>query len=187
MARKDKLSQEEVINRLKSFEPSYNFSKFKYEGASKKSIVICDKNHQYLVRYSDFYEGKRCPMCNTKGKSGEEFEIIEYINTFYKGLIINGDRTLFSSPYTGHKMEIDIHLVDIKFGIEFNSIEGHRDSDIKRNTKGFKSADEYHNFKTNECNKLGIELIHIDGREYKNDKNKILEYIKNKINNKIKG
>lgn len=60
------LNEKDVLITLKILEPSYDFSNFKYKNNRTKSIIICDKGHQYEVSYDNFINGCRCPFCSGK-------------------------------------------------------------------------------------------------------------------------
>lgn len=62
-------TQEEAISNLKSIKPDYDFSKFIYKGAITKSTVICDKGHEFQMKYAKIMEGVGCPIC--KASKGE--------------------------------------------------------------------------------------------------------------------
>jgi endogenous inhibitor of DNA gyrase (YacG/DUF329 family)/very-short-patch-repair endonuclease/predicted RNA-binding Zn-ribbon protein involved in translation (DUF1610 family) len=75
--------------------------------------------------------------------------------------------------------EIDIYLPDYKLGIEINGLYWHSELFKEKN---------YHLNKTNECEKQGIQLLHIFEDEINNKLKIVMSIIKNKIgiiNNKI--
>lgn len=81
-----------------------------------------------------------------KGVSKLEIELQQFVKENYGGNIeLNNNQIL-----SGH--ELDIYFPDIKLALEFNGTYYHSDL--------FKSR-SYHLNKTKECNKLGINLIHI--------------------------
>lgn len=88
--------------------------------------------------------------------------ISKYVNC------IQQDKTIIS-PY-----ELDIYIPDKKIAIEFNGSYWH--STLYKDTK-------YHQNKTIECTKNGVQLIHIFEHEWKNNKKReiIINYIKNKV------
>lgn len=67
-----KLSKEEVLKRLYSKYPTYNFLSFKYKNIITKSIIICDKGHQYESSYHNTHiKGRKCPYCAEMYKTGK--------------------------------------------------------------------------------------------------------------------
>ena len=82
--------------------------------------------------------------------SGKEQEVVNYINSIYKGTVDTSNRSVIS-PY-----ELDIYLPDINMAIEFNGLYWH--SYNKPETSYEKN---YHRMKTDMCNDVGITLIHI--------------------------
>ena len=79
-------------------------------------------------------------------------------------------------------MELDIYLPQLKLAFEFNGTYWHSDAFIAQRTKGFiTSAQEYHDHKTAECEKLGIKLIHIDEAEWLKDKQSVMVSIKSQL------
>lgn len=96
-----KLKHDEVIKEMKELEPNYDFSKFKYVKSNIKSIIICDKGHEYETTYSRFKEGKRCQKCyRLRCRKPEKMETIiklfpsydfskfNYVNVRTKGKVI---------------------------------------------------------------------------------------------------
>lgn len=187
---KRKIKHEEIIKRMQELEPEYDFSKFIYNGSMKKSIIICDKGHEYECSYSNFYHyNSRCDKCCTSGISKNELEIIEYLNK--RGIKTIQSYKCINNPLkhdirrTIRKLEIDIYLPQLNIGIEYNG-KGHNKYSIKQKLNGyFKTINEYHQYKTEQCYLMGIELIHIDEDYYIKNKDKVLYELFNKcIKNK---
>ena len=180
-------SEEEAILELKEKFPHLNFSKFNYINNKIKSIVICPKHGEFETNFNNLYSKNRnCPKCIDRHSSKAEKEIIKFIKTFYDKNVIENDRTIVLNEHTNKYLELDIYLPDINLAIEFNGIYYHSDEMIKSRTNNiFKSAQEYHEYKTNKCNELGIELIHINEQEWIDNKNSVLNSIKNHIINII--
>lgn len=96
-----KLTPEEAIFIMQSLEPNYDFSKFKYVKSNSKSIIICDKGHEYETTFSHFKEGKRCQKCyRLRCRKPEKMEDIiklfpnydfskfNYVNVRTKGKVV---------------------------------------------------------------------------------------------------
>lgn len=177
---KEKLnSSDYVITRMKELEPQYDFSKFIYINNKTKSIVICNKGHEYEVNWSNFNSGKRCPKCSNK-QSKPETEIINFIKTFYNGTIEQSNRNIIKNHMTNRYLELDIYLPELKLAIEFNGIYWH--SDKIAISKGWSSSVEFINYKTSKCKEKEIDLIHIFEEDWIKDKQQILNNIKRIIN-----
>jgi len=100
-------------------------------------------------------------------------ELLEFIKNNYNGQILNNKRNIING------YEIDIYLPELNIAFEFNGLYWHNEVNKHKN---------YHMDKTNLCQKIGIELIHIweDQWEFQKDiiKSMVL-YKLNKISNII--
>ena len=134
-----------------------------YKGNNKSKHLIkhllC--GNTYEVRPNDFQQGYRCPFCSNK-ESDKEKELLEFIKSIYNGNILTNCKDIIK-PY-----ELDIYIPDKNIAFEFNGLYWHSDK--------FKD-NNYHLNKTEECKKLGIQLIHIFEDEWDNKK----DIIKTKI------
>ena len=101
----------------------------------------------------------RCPVCYPTGKSCEEVELNDFINSIYHGDVFVGDRRTIS-PF-----ELDIYVPDRKIAVELDGLFWHSDGGHDRN---------YHLTKTKLCEDQGIHLIHVFENEWLN-KRKIVE------------
>jgi hypothetical protein len=145
---------------------------------NKKLKVVCDKGHEYEVKYCNFFNNEsRCPKCNPS-ISKQEKEILEYIKSLNIDVIENC-RDLIKNPETNYHCELDIVIPEKKIAIEYCGVHWH--SEIYKDKK-------YHLNKLEQCNKEGYRLITIFEDEwlYKNDivKNR-LKYILGLEENKI--
>ena len=93
--------------------------------------------------------------------SSQEKEIIKYITSIIDTKLIQN----FKLP---SNKEIDIYLPEKQIGIEFDGLYWHSEL--------YKSND-YHLQKTQECEKQGIQLIHIFEDEWKNNQDIIKKYL----------
>ena len=103
----------------------------------------------------------RCLTCFPikYGKSLKEKEVLGFVKSIYCGEIIENDRNVLNGK------ELDIYIPSKKFAIEFDGLFYHND-----NSKD----NDYHLFKTEQCERQGIQLIHIFEDEWIN-KRKIVE------------
>lgn len=124
-----------------------------------------DINRQFLY-FRILNNVNVCLRCNPVlvGKSKREKELLDFIKTF--------DLNIISNDRENIKKELDIYIPDLKIAFEFNGLYWH--SDLYKDKI-------YHRNKTKECEKLGIQLIHIweDDWDYKKDI--IKSIIKNKL------
>jgi hypothetical protein len=149
--------------------------KFKINKENNNFIIDCINGHTFETNWKLQYQREKlynvepCTICNpiSSGVSGSELKIIEFIKENYNGQIIEGDRKILN------KKELDIYLPDLNIAIEYNGLYWHSEA-IKENY--------YHYNKTVECEKLGIQLIHIyeDEWNYKRDvvKSRLLNILK---------
>jgi len=87
--------------------------------------------------------------------SSFENEIYEWLKLNYDGEIIRNSRKIISPK------ELDFYLPKEKLAIEFDGIFWHNDKRVSKN---------YHIEKTKECEKKGIQLLHIFENEWNNKK-----------------
>jgi hypothetical protein len=158
---KNKSNETRKINRLKELE-KYNIINIDYD----KGIYtfICDSGceHTFDIDYNTMknrrsYDIKLCTICNNYStQSGDENNIYDFIKENYYGKIIQGSRKIISPQ------ELDICIPELNLAFEFNGLFWH--NEITKDKK-------YHLNKTEECEKQGIQLIHIweDDWIYKQD------------------
>jgi len=141
---------------------------------NQKSFKIeCIKGHEYIISYKLFYSRnlfntELCTICNPIEKhiSGLEFQLLDFITQNYNKEIITNTKKIISP------LELDIYLPELKLAFEFNGLFWHNELNKENN---------YHLIKTEECEKQGIQLIHI----YEDDWMYKKEIIKSMILNKI--
>ena len=172
-----------VISDMKKLHPEFDYSKFKYVDSRTPSIIICPTHGEFTSNYDNFMRQrakKGCPKCSMAGYSKSEKEIVEFIKTFYDKKIIENNRNIILNEYSNNYLELDIYLPDIKLAIEFNGRYWHNDESISKRV-GFNTAEEYHSYKSNKCKEQNIFLLHIDEQEWLDNKNNVLNNIKDKI------
>ncbi|RLD66316.1 MAG: hypothetical protein DRI84_05015 [Bacteroidetes bacterium] len=138
----------------------YKLHSTSYINAQYPLTVECDKGHVYNVRWYNFHTGYRCPLCNNKGFSKQEHEVLDYINKIYSGLLLKNNRSIIK-PY-----ELDIVLSDKKLAVEYCGLYWH--SELAGKDKN------YHLNKLNMCNEQGYQLLTIFEDEWVN-KREIVE------------
>jgi hypothetical protein len=154
-------SKIKYVNRLLN---KYNHLKINY---IKDHIANfkCDNNkdHDFDINFGLLgnrikYKTIICTICNPINSysiSGRELQLQNFIKENYKGDIKLNNNIIKPN-------EIDIYIPDIKLAFEFNGLYWH--SELYK-------PNNYHLNKTEECEKLGIKLIHIyeDDWLYKQD------------------
>tara|TARA_B100000963_G_scaffold339228_1_gene336786 strand:+ start:545 stop:1924 length:1380 start_codon:yes stop_codon:yes gene_type:complete len=128
----------------------------------KKCDFVCKKTLQAFER------GSLCPKCYPVNKSAAEIEIFEYIKSLGFDSAVNGDRN------TINPKEIDVVIKQRNFGIEYNGLYWH--SDIVDSTQK-----EDMLWKTQECKKVGIKLMHIFSDEWEHKQIICKSMIKNRL------
>jgi hypothetical protein len=147
----------------------YKLLSNEYKNCKTKLNIECDKNHKYFVSYNSFQQGERCPICSkVKFFSKGEKELLSAVEENYPGAVVPNDRTQIINPKTGHYLELDIWLPELKKGIEYNGTYWHRD--VQRDK-----------LKQNLCKRRGIKLLVIDELSWMQNKsnciNRVLSFI----------
>lgn len=154
-----------------SFEQEgYQLLSTEYKGSHEHLEYICPNGHKHRIDWANWYTGKRCPGCLSKGWSKPEKEIFEYIEKIYKGKIITNCKSIIRNIKTNHWLELDIWLPEMKKAIEYNGEYWHKDEYIKW-------KDDY---KQQYCKNNGIKLLVINHNDWKI--NKDFDKIQNFIN-----
>lgn len=112
-----------------------------------------------------------CPRCGRENPKWE-IELTEFIKNI--GFNCNKDRTILEGR------EIDIYIPELKIGFELNGIYWHRDPTGNNRNR--------HRNKTKHASIKGVQLYQIFDDEWREKKNIVLSFIKNKlgkIENKI--
>jgi len=145
----------------------------KYCSIHNEFTISANNLHQRWFKYNK----KICTKCYPPIKQISACEI--EIKTFIDSLNLeysNNNKNILKNNF-----EIDIYLPNSKLGIEFDGIYWH--SDIYKNNN-------YHLNKTEECEKQGIQLLHVFEDEWANKKEIVKSIIKSKlgiINDRIYG
>lgn len=149
---------------------------------TKDEYVNTDRTNLYKFQckscmsiFEDHIDGghlPRCIKCNpfdSTGTSSSENEVFDFVKSIFTGgEILQNSRNILPSG-----SELDIYIPSKKLAIEFNGLYWHSALAGKDHS--------YHLKKTEECESLGIHLIHIFEDEWKNKQ----ELIKDKIRSKL--
>lgn len=135
--------------------------------SSKKFWWQCDKGHEWPAAIAArTSRGSGCPECWVKTYiSKPEEEIKEFLTTL--GLdVVQSDRKVLRGK------EIDLYIVDKKFGIEFNGLFWHNDNHKR---------DNHHYDKWVAAHKAGIRLVQIWEDDWRDRKHVILRALAHKL------
>ena len=142
------------------------FFKTKFDVKCKQ----CNLEFQQIPNVNNFYKYgtfSSCKICHPKQRttSNGEHDIFEFLQSLKINNIIENTRAIISP------MELDIYIPDKQIAIEYDGLYWHSDDSGINNT--------YHRFKTEACEKRGIQLIHVFENEW------ILktDIVKNRIKN----
>jgi len=132
----------------------YDYSLVNYIGSHNKVKIICPKHGEFEQLPYDHISGHGCEKCSSSISKLET-----EIDLFLKKLNLD---TITSSMSIISPNQLDIYIPSKKLAIEFNGLYWHNELHVDKN---------YHLNKTELCEKLGIQLIHIFEDEwlYKED------------------
>jgi hypothetical protein len=165
------LTYDYIKNQLK--EEGYTLLSTEYINNNTPLRIKCNKNHRFNMRYSDFQQGQRCPLCSyIDRKSKPEKEIVTFIKTIYNGSIIENDRTIVKNPITNRMLELDIYLPEINKAIEFNGSYWHSKEDVKQRDIE----------KIKQCKEKDIQLLIVTEKDWEQKKENCFNIIMNFLN-----
>jgi hypothetical protein len=147
-----------------------------------ETIIIsnyCKKHEKFEILKNNFYARMKtganiCTKCFPIGNCSSICEI-DLLNFIKDELMFEANKHFINNK------EIDIYIPLHKLGIEYDGLFWHSNKFIEKN---------YHLNKTNECEKQGIQLLHIFEDEWHYKKEIIKSIIRSKLNiiqNKIYG
>lgn len=140
---------------------------------------VCEKHGVYTQSVGNhlrFFSSERasgCPVCGIV-KSKPEEELFNYIKELDPS-VLSRDRQTIKLENASRFLELDIYSPDKKIAIEYNSDYWH--CDIKRNKN-------YHLQKFQLCEQLGIHLVSIFEKDWKEINSKLLSYLSSLFSNK---
>lgn len=126
--------------------------------------IPCIKNGRFRYienKYIADIERYNEEIHNYKATSFQETELFEFIKSHTQYDVVRNIKDLIKDE-NGHKLELDIYIPDIKLGIEYNGDYWH---------SSYKKDKYYHQIKTKICYENGIQLIHIYGKDWINNRN----------------
>lgn len=168
---KEKFAKEFYDKAIKAHPTGYTYPRFEYNGSDMESIITCDKHGDFKQTPQCHIRGHGCPKCGVGNISKPEIEVQEFVKSLGYELEFNTRKII--KPY-----ELDIYIPKLNKAIEFNGEWWHY-SEKNPNSRG----EEYHNMKTEMCEKLNIDLMHSRESDWNSDKILQKEIIKKFINN----
>jgi len=145
-----------------------------YDGDNYEFYCDCGLDHSYKIYYKLLWQRRTsntilCTICNpiAKNISGLEIELEIFIKNNYT------EEIKFSDNDTIKPLELDIYLPTLKLAFEFNGLWWHNELNKDNN---------YHLNKTEECEKQGIQLIHIWEDDWLYKKEIVKSIILSKLN-----
>ena len=155
----------------------YGYSLVNYVNNSTPVEIKCEEHGIFLQSPRDHLRGHGCHTCGLLkarhflGTSKLEEDFVLFIKSFYTGEVVTSVRDIIPP------MELDIFIPNLNLAIEINGSYWH--------SERFKDKN-YHLHKYNLCKDKNIRLISIWEWEYLKDKDKIENFIRNLISEKIK-
>ena len=130
----------------------------------------CNKTFERVSCMAQLYVA--CPTCYPNGSRGQ-LEIYEFVKSICPATnVLSCDRMAISP------LELDIFVPSHNFAIEYNGLYWH--SEI------FQKDNNYHQNKTDMCNKNGIELLHVYEDEWKFKREIVESMIRQRLNKTIR-
>ncbi len=138
-------------------------------GSSKATVCRWLNFHDIEIKTPNEYPRKNSFI------SKEEQELTEYIKNELNIDCFTSDRTLLKGK------EIDIFIPNYNLAIEYNGLYSHIYRPWETKESKIKNS-KYHLFKTIECEKLGIQLIHIFSDEWEFKQEIVKSILRAKLN-----
>lgn len=123
---------------------TYDYSLVEYHNSHTKVKIICSNHGVFEQLPYDHLSKHGCVKCSSS-VSSEEKNIDEFLKKY-------GLKTITSSTSIINPYQLDIFVSDHNLAIEYNGLYWHNETRV---------SNTYHLNKTTECEKKGIQLIHI--------------------------
>ena len=155
-----RLSWEEVLNRVESYGYKMISSKEEYKTQDSKLKAICPNGHIYEFYINNFQQGKRCSKCLMS--SGEQ-EISRILNKYSIKFIFNyrfQDKVVKTKPF-------DFKICNENICIEYDG-QQHFHMQFDKTLLDLMNQHYIDNLKTQFCKNNNIKLIRIPYWEFNN-------------------
>lgn len=150
---------EEFLRRAKEVYPNL-YSYKDYVNMTSPLTVTCPTHGEFTQVAYEHLRGYGCPQCNI---NKIEQEISNYLKSL--GVEVEQSNRKILRSLKGNPMELDIFLPTLNIAVEVNGVLWH--------SERYGKDKHYHLHKTTECEKQGIQLIHIFDDEYNSNKSLI--------------
>lgn len=134
----------------------YDYSESTYTGSRNTVTISCAKHEKFQQVAYYHLAGNGCPPCGiakTTNKSAAEYELLEFLED-QDVSVTHSDRSL--------GFELDLLIPEYNLAMEYNGVYWHSSDNITTDAK----HKAQHVFKTQECQKHGIQLLHILDTEW---------------------
>ena len=134
----------------------YDYSLVEYINAKSLVKIVCPEHGEFeQLPDNHLRKGYGCIKCSNCGVSSGENELIDYIKSIEEVVETSVNNIIYPK-------DIDVYIPSKKIGFEYNGLFWH--SELYKDNN-------YHLNKTEDCEKVGVRLIHIFEDEwlYKND------------------
>lgn len=165
------LSQNEFIERCKSYFPTYDFSQTIFKGKDQKVRVTCNVGHTWFPRAGDISRGHGCPVCareNRKKSLGEEV-IQSYLSSLKIRFIQEYEIECPTNP--SNKAYIDFYLPEQNCFIEYNGKQHYTPINYFGGELRYVKQCKRDEYVKKYCEQKGIKLVEI---KYNDNITKIL-------------
>jgi hypothetical protein len=170
-----RMTKEEFFKKISVYKKYCSFEKTFFNGLDNNIVVTDKKYGDYVVNARRFLYGKMHPKRSIKSK-GEQ-EIIDFIKTFYKGVVINNERkVLNTNPDNNSRgLEIDIFIPEKNLGIEYNGLFNHCEYSLREDVFVNKNK---HLIKQTIAEERGMRLIQINSYQWLMKKDIVKSFIR---------
>ena len=153
-----------ITQAIQKHDTLYNYDKVNYIGNKARVTITCPIHGDYDQIAKEHLNGCGCPTCHLKYSRAEK-EVFDYISAL-------GFNAIENSRSIIKPREIDLYIPDKKLAIEFNGVFWHSEDHVSKS---------YHLNKTIDCEKKGIQLIHIYEDEWYYKQSIVKSMISNKL------
>jgi very-short-patch-repair endonuclease len=170
---KTKIANGYYIEKRKRTESNFiekcnNFNFSVYNILNSIATLKCNTCSSTHMRSVDSKVHKNmCPLCSAIGTSSYELELYNELKSFLDTEIVVSDKSILGN------LELDVYLPQYKLAIEIDGLYWHSEAGGK--------GKYYHKYKTDKCNEVGIQLIHIFEDEWLYKREICLNRIKHKL------
>ena len=176
--RKYNESNSHVLEFLENYEWLYNKHKVERNTCEQIAILLGTSKATVSIYLSKLNIDAN--LCNSYPKiakpSMECMQVIDYIKSIYSGEILIDRYGIIG------ELQLDIYLPELKLAIEYNGVYSHKfRPEFQKERFAQRKDERYHVEKTNRCEAIGIQLIHIFSGSWKTKQNLWKSVLKTKL------